>query len=240
MLAPGTAPAEPPLEGTPSPTALPHGSTPGWAPCGPTGSPSLQQGRAMPCHPAPCRAPGCCGSPILADHRPQPPGPPAPLTLSKADETMWWISEDTWEWLMALAAGHAQPFSFSRGLRGRCWDSITWGSRAGGSGGAPREPCGAVRLPRRAPEPRTRCHLQPRSCSSPGRAPQGGRPRLASLRLPRGPGRERKQRGGLRPGAGSSRVCLGRGVRAGERAPRQTPEESGAQGWAWTGPSPSA
>lgn len=32
--------------------------------------------------------------------------PPAPLTLSKADETMWWISEDTWEWLMALAAGH--------------------------------------------------------------------------------------------------------------------------------------
>lgn len=166
--------------------------------------------------------------------------PPAPLTLSKADETMWWISEDTWEWLMALAAGHAQPFSFSRGLRGRCWDSITWGSRAGGSGGAPREPCGAVRLPRRAPEPRTRCHLQPRSCSSPGRAPQGGRPRLASLRLPRGPGRERKQRGGLRPGAGSSRVCLGRGVRAGERAPRQMPEESGAQGWAWTGPSPSA
>lgn len=35
-----------------------------------------------------------------------PPAPPSPLTLSKADETMWWISEDTWEWLMALAAGH--------------------------------------------------------------------------------------------------------------------------------------
>lgn len=101
MLAPGTAPAQPPLEGTPSPTALPHGSAPGWAPCGP----ALQQGHAVPCRAILLRAMPQDAA-VPQSWQTTARSPPAPLTLSKADETMWWISEDTWEWLMALAAGH--------------------------------------------------------------------------------------------------------------------------------------
>lgn len=138
-------------------------------------------------HTVPCRAVPC------PDAVPPPRSPPprGALTLSMAEETMWCSSEDTGERLM-VPSGAAQPFSFSRGLRGRCGRSITCGARRG-------------------------------RCGFPG---AGAEPRSASPRADPGPGRERKQRCGLRPADGSRRVCVGRGAerRGGRQEQRRRAE----------------
>lgn len=56
---------------------------------------------------APCPA----GQRVQLPRPPQPRGhahPAVALTLWKAEETMWWISEDTGEWVMVLARAPAR------------------------------------------------------------------------------------------------------------------------------------
>lgn len=183
--------------------AVPRRATPCAAPRCATLTP------AAPCHAVPCRPPQCradarraapyrrCRAPTLR-LRPSPRRPVCALTLSKAEETMWCSSEDTGERLM-VPSGAAQPFSFSRGLRGRCGRSITCGARRG-------------------------------RCGSPGAGPE---PRSASPRADPGPGRERKQRCGLRPADGSGRVCVGRGAE--RRGGGQEQRRRAELGW---GPAP--
>lgn len=181
---------------------------------------------AMPCHPAPCHAPGCCGSPILADHRPQPPGPTYALEGRRDD-----VVDLGGHLGVAHGAGRGAPLALLllTGSQRAVLGQHNLGEQSGGLGGAPCEPCGAVRLPSRAPEPRTGCHLQPHGSSGPGRVPQGGRPWLASLRLTRGAGERKKTagraapRGRLQPGLswprGPSRRAGAKTNAGGERGP---------------------
>lgn len=132
---------------------------------------------------------------------------------------------------MAHGAGRGAPLALLllTGSQRAVLGQHNLGEQSGGLGGAPCEPCGAVRLPSRAPEPRTGCHLQPHGSSGPGRVPQGGRPRLASLRLTRGAGERKKTagraapRGRLQPGLswprGPSRRAGAKTNAGGERGP---------------------
>lgn len=166
-----------------------------------------------------------------------PPGsrgalPAAALTLWKAEETMWWISEDTWEWVMAPArrpgaAGLA--LLLLAGAQGTVSGQHNLGAERGGQGHcsppAATTPRGTRGCPL-SPSPSTGCHRHPR-----GRAASPPGLGVAPPRLPGGRRGQGWPRGRLR--AGLSWLPAG----AGERGPRQTP--GGERSWgSGTGPGP--